>query len=270
MDELPPSIDRSRPSVARIYDWLLGGSANFAVDREAAQKVVAELTSMPLMARLNRSFLRRAVRYLVEQGIDQFLDLGSGIPTAGNVHEIAQAASPDARVVYVDVDPVAVNHARHLLADDPNATAVHADLRDVDTVLLEATTLLDFTRPIGLLLAAILPFIPDADDPSGIIDRYLSTLVPGSYLALSHGTNDQADNFGGALAAYNNSVMRVTLRSHAELLDLLHGVDLVEPGLVWTTEWRPDGRDPQLASGHEAGTWAAVGQLRKPTLPPPS
>ncbi|HWE89029.1 MAG TPA: SAM-dependent methyltransferase [Pseudonocardiaceae bacterium] len=260
MDELSPSVDTTRPNVARIYDWMLGGSANFAIDRELGQRMLDESGSTPLAPRLNRSFLRRAVRYLVEQDIDQFLDLGSGIPTVGNVHEIAQTANPDARVGYVDIEPVAIAHSQQILAGNPNAIAIGADLRDVDTVLAAAGRLLDFSRPVGLLMVAIIPFLPDADDPTGIIDRYLAALPSGSHLAISHVTADGTDDVARAVAFFDKTPTPVTIRSHAEVLSLLHGVELVEPGLVWTTLWRPDGGDPELPDPGRSGIYGAVGR----------
>ncbi|HEX9338637.1 MAG TPA: SAM-dependent methyltransferase [Pseudonocardiaceae bacterium] len=259
-----PPVDVSRPNAARMYDYMLGGSLNFAVDREAADAMLAAAGSSMAPARLNRSFLRRAVQYMADDGIDQFLDLGSGIPTVGNVHEIAYAANPASRVVYVDVEPVAVAHARHLLADNDNAAILHADLRDVDGVLNHPDTrrLIDFSRPVGLLLMAILHFIPEADDPAGVVAAYrAATMRPGSYLALSHfSLNDNALAGRGA-AHYERTATPVVGRTRDEILAYFDGLELVPPGLVWTSQWRPDGADPIPRSPQDARIYAALGRM---------
>ncbi|HWE88103.1 MAG TPA: SAM-dependent methyltransferase [Pseudonocardiaceae bacterium] len=265
-----PSVDISTPNAARIYDYLLGGSHNFAVDRETAERAMAagQVTSLP--ARLNRSFLRRAVRFMLDQGIDQFLDLGSGIPTVGNVHEIAQAANPAARIVYVDNEPVAVAHARQILADNPNAVAINADLRDVDAVLgaAGAQRLLDFTRPVGVLLVSVLHFIPEDDRPGELIRRYLADAAAGSYLAVSHYTEDGYTTAKRELAergkaAYQRTGTLPVARGRTDLARLLAGLDLVPPGIVWTPEWRPDGGDPELAAAADAEIYGAVARVTR-------
>jgi hypothetical protein len=260
----------STPNPARIYDYLLGGSHNFAVDRETAERAMAagQVTALP--ARLNRSFLRRAVRFMVDQGVDQFLDLGSGIPTVGNVHEIAQAANPAARVVYVDNEPVAVAHSRQLLADNPNAVIINTDIRDAEAVLADPDTrrLLDFTRPIGALLVSVLHFIPDEDRPGDLIQRYLADAPDGSYLAISHYTEDGYTEQKRELAergkqAYQRTGTLPVARGRADVAGLLAGLDLVPPGIVWTPEWRPDGGDPELASAAEAEIYGAVSRVTR-------
>ena len=265
MDDLPDGVDLTRPNAARIYDYALGGAQNFAVDREFADRMWRETGFSPVPYRLNRSFLRRAVRFMTERGIDQFLDLGSGIPTVGNVHEIAQRANPASRVVYVDNEPVAYAHATRLLAGSDNVTMLQADLRDVDTVLNHPDTarLLDFTRPVGLLTVAIMHFIPDADDPAGILRRYRCALRGGGFHALSHGTADGEPTFDGnrTVRMYQQTNTPGVLRTADQVRELLADTELVEPGLTWTAQWRPDESDPELARPEDAGLYAAVAEV---------
>ncbi len=260
-----PMVDISAPNAARMYDYLLGGCHNFAIDRETAEKAMAAGRVSAFPARANRSFLRRAVRFMVDRGVDQFLDLGSGIPTVGNVHEIAQSVNPDAHVVYVDNEPIAVAHARQLLADNPSAAIVGADLRDVDTVLNDPDTkrLLDFDRPVGVLLVAVFHFVSDEDDPAGIIGRYLGVLRSGGYLALSHYTEDGYTPEKRRLAAAGRAAYgtRVVGRSRAELVGLMRGLDIVPPGVVYTPEWRPDDSQPVVANPADAEIYAFVARI---------
>ncbi|MBB5955597.1 hypothetical protein FHS29_002178 [Saccharothrix tamanrassetensis] len=260
---VPSSVDLDRPSAARMYDYYLGGSHNFAVDREAAKAVERIYPGMSGAARANRSFLRRAVRYLLAQGIDQFLDLGSGIPTVGNVHEIAQQTNPRARVVYADVEPVAVAHSSALLADNPLATVIQADLRATDTVLNsdEVRATLDFTRPIGLLMVGVLHFVPDSDDPHRAVARYREALPSGSYLALSHGSlegvpEDGLDDTERVKAIYRRTDSPLVLRPREEIAAFFTGLEVVEPGVVPLPEWHPDSDDAYIS--------AYVGVGRKP------
>jgi S-adenosyl methyltransferase len=255
-------IDMSRPSVARIYDYHLGGAHNFKADREAAQRVVRFMPELPDILRANRAFLRRAVLYLMDRGITQFLDLGSGIPTVGNVHEIAWEANPGCRIVYVDNDPVAVEHSRALLRGFDNATVVMGDLRRPGEILNHAQTqrILDFTRPIAVLMVAVLHFVPDSDNPRGIIGQYLDAVVPGSYLAISHASPEAARPTPvEALDEYRRSVTNdFTMRTRAEITDLFARVKLVDPGVVYLTEWRPEpGADTSNAA--LMSTFAGVG-----------
>lgn len=245
-DWIPPEVDTTQPAVARLYDYLLGGAHNFAADRDAARRAIAVLPDLPGIARANRSFLNRAVRYMASQGVDQFLDLGSGIPTRGNVHEIARASNRDAVTVYVDVDPVAIAHARLLLRDDPRAAALQADLRDPDTVLAHPTVarLIDWTRPVGLLAVAVLHFVPDSDDPTGILASYRRAMAPGSHVALSHATHedstgDESTAVNGAAESYRQARQPVVFRTREELRALLAGFVLVDPGVVPIPDWRP-------------------------------
>jgi SAM-dependent methyltransferase len=252
-----------RPSVARIYDYHLGGSHNFAADRKAAEQIAAIMPELPLIMRANRAFLGRAVRFVAAAGVRQFLDLGSGIPTAGNVHEIAQRASPEARIVYVDVDPIAVAHSRAILADNPFATAVRADLREVNTVLRlpDVTELIDLALPVAVLMVAVLHFVPDRDDPAGIVAGYRDAMAPGSYLVMSHAaaSEDEAAPAGAddAAAEYSRTVAEATLRTRAQVLDLLGGFGLVPPGVVYVDQWRPDAND---ASTRRLAQWVGVGR----------
>jgi SAM-dependent methyltransferase len=243
----PDDIDLERPAPARMYDYYLGGSHNFAADRELAEKALGAWPELPQIARGLRGFLRRAVTFLVEQGVDQFLDLGSGIPTAGNVHEIVSALNPRARVAYVDSDPVAVAHSRQLLKDAPNATIVHADMRDAGAVLSdpEVDGFLDLRRPAAVLMCAVLHFVPDSDDPAGVVAAYRDATAPGSYLAVSHGTRDYLpEQIRNLEEVYSRSSAPMTFRSRAEIMDLTQGYELVPPGLVDFILWRPDTPDP--------------------------
>lgn len=239
-------VDMERPNVARMYDYFLGGSHNFAVDRSAADEVLGMFPSIALAARTNRSFLRRAVRALAEAGVDQFLDLGSGIPTVGSVHEVARTLNPDARVVYVDVEAVAVAQSRAILAGTPNTAVIAADMRQPDQVLghPDLRALLDLNRPVAVLMVAVLHFVPDSQDPASIVGAYRDAIAPGSYLVVSHGSLEglsDADRADAQRAAtvYDRTPSPVVLRSRDEVAGLLAGFDLLEPGVVQLREWRP-------------------------------
>ena len=262
----PDEIDIEQPSVARMYDYFLGGSHNFAADRALAEQALKAFPDAPHIVRANRAFLWRAVTFLCEQGIDQFLDLGSGIPTAGNVHEASHALNPEARTVYVDSDPVAVAHSEALLADVPYASVLHADLRDPQAVLGDPVVngALDFDRPIAVLLVSVLPFVPDVDDPAGIVAAYRDATVPGSYLVISHGTNDyQPEATREVENVYTRASQPGTFRSREQVLDLMPGYDLVPPGLVDAILWHPgDSEAPDPLGGDLArySLLAAVGR----------
>jgi hypothetical protein len=234
----PESIDLDRPNAARIYDYLLGGVANFEQDRVFAEQLLEVMPQARAAARLNRAFLRRAVRFCAEAGVRQFVDIGSGIPTSGNVHEIA----PDARVLYVDNEPVAVTHSELLLDDNELATVMLGDLTDPDPVL--ASPLIDWNEPVALLMVAVLHFIPDEAGPREAVARYVSALAPGSYLVLSHGvehpTLEGADEVDRLYKKSANPGVRRTVQ---EVTEFFGGLELVPPGLVWTPEWRPDSPD---------------------------
>lgn len=237
---LPEGVSGTVPSAARMYDYLLGGGHNFAVDREMVDKVTAVAPLIGEVALLNRAFLRRAVLALVESGIRQFLDIGSGIPTVGNVHEIAQQADPDARVVYVDNEPVAVSHSELLLEGNDRATAILADMRDSAGILEHPQTrqMLDFTAPIGLLMVTVFHYVADADDPMKLMARYRDALVPGSALVLSHAA--AAPAWDSVVELMKNSPNPIYPRTRAEIADLFTGFTLIDPGLVTTNQWRPD------------------------------
>jgi SAM-dependent methyltransferase len=261
-DEIDPArIDLTRPSAARVYDYYLGGFHNFPIDRELGDATIATYPATRGLARAGRAFLTRAVTHLaVDLGVRQFLDLGSGIPTAGNVHEIAQAADPAARVVYADIEPVAVAHAEMILDGNPNAICVQADLRDPDR-LLSLPAVRDLLRPeepTALLLSLVLPFIQDADDPAGLLRRYREALGPGSWLALSHGTGEfQPEEAGRAVQLYNRAETPVRLRTRDEVLALLGGYQLVAPGLVLVAQWQP-GEAAQVDDPERYPLWAGV------------
>ena len=246
----PEGIDLDRPNAARMYDYALGGSHNFAVDRDMVEKVEAMMPGSSLIAHANRAFLGRAVRFCLDAGIRQFLDIGSGIPTVGSVHEVA---APGTRVVYVDVDPVAVAHGQALLAANPLATAIAGDMRRADEILTDPrlAKLLDFDQPVAVLLIAILHFIPDADDPGRLVARLRERMAPGSYLVVSHGTTeelpDEADTVG---QIYKGTATPLSLRPQAEIARFFTGFELVEPGLTWVTSWRP-GPDDDVAERRE-------------------
>jgi SAM-dependent methyltransferase len=255
-DWAPESIDLSKASVARAYDYWLGGSHNFEVDRVFARQALAAVPDLRLVARANREFLHRAVRSMVDGGIRQFLDIGSGIPTVGNVHEIAQRTVPDARVVYVDIDPVAVTHSEQILAGNEFATAIRGDLRDPAAVLGDPATraLLDFDQPVGLLLASVLHAIPDGDDPYGVVSQLLAALAPGSCLALSHVTTDsRPSEMGAGVRLSSQTTTPVTARTRAQVEEFFTGLELLDPGVVWSPLWRPEspadvGENPERMS----------------------
>jgi len=238
-------IDTTVARQARIYDYLLGGKDNFAIDREAADQATAAFPGLVTWARNNRAFLSRAVSYLVaEAGIRQFLDIGTGLPTANNTHEVAQRIAPQSRVVYVDNDPVVLVHAQSLLASSPEgATAyIEADLRDPDTILAHARDTLDFTRPVALMLLAILHVIQDSDDPWGVVGRLMAALPSGSYLVMSHPARDiQPEQVAEMTRRFNQRTgnVRGATRTRDEVARFFVGLDLVEPGIVSTPQWRP-------------------------------
>jgi len=245
----PEEVDLNRPNPARLYDYLLGGSHNFPVDREAATAMLNAAPEVADAARANRAFLARAVRAVAEAGIDQFLDLGSGIPTAGNVHEVAHRSNPAARVVYVDVDAVAIAHARAIVADNERVGVVKADLRQLDTVLADpaAGRLLDLDRPLAVLLVSVLHFLAD-DDAAAVMRRLREVLPAGSHVVLSHGTSEYDPNRESDAVAvktvYSRTVTPVQLRTGEQVGQLLAGFELLEPGLVPVQHWRPDDAGP--------------------------
>lgn len=243
----PDDVDGETPSAARAYDYFLGGAHNFGADRAFAEQVRALVPWVGNVARLNRSFLRRVVDYCLDAGIDQFLDLGSGIPTVGNVHEIAQARHSEARVVYVDSEPVAYHTASAMLADNPRASIIQADLRDPEAVLSHPVTreLIDFSRPLGLLMVGVLLFVGPEDHPDRLISTYRERMAPGGYLAVSHLADEHAgpelrEQVGTLIGSYAQAGEHVYSRTGDELATWLDGMDLVEPGITYLPDWRPD------------------------------
>ena len=234
--------------IARVYDYWLGGKDHFAADREVGDRVLEIHPETVQSVRANRGFLARSVRYLAyKEGIRQFLDIGTGLPSAKNTHEVAQATARQARVMYVDNDPIVLAHARALLTSGPDgATAIlDADVRDIGRVLAGAGQLLDFGEPVAVLLVALLHMIPDEDDPYGIVDRYMAAVPPGSFLVLSHLASDvEAETIAEMARRMNQSMtQQVIPRSRAEVTRFFDGLDLLEPGVVLTHEWRPDADD---------------------------
>jgi O-methyltransferase involved in polyketide biosynthesis len=265
-DDWTTKVNTGVPNPARIYDYLLDGTDKYPADREVAEQLIAIAPVARDVVQDNRAFLRRAVRFLTrEAGIRQFIDLGSGLPTQGNVHEIAQAIAPATRVVYVDNDPMVVTHSRALLAGD-NTAAIPADLRDPDALLghTELRELIDFDQPIALLLMAILHFFDDDEDPYGIVARFRDALPAGSYLAISHGTRDipeRSDLSPEAMAEMGAKVERLyqlttaslVTRSRAQVERFFAGFDLLDPGVVEIQLWRPDGEGSKLPGGFYGG-----------------
>jgi hypothetical protein len=247
--QLPVEFNTSIAHPARVYDYWLGGKDNFPADQAAAEMVVSEMPEIRLSVQENRAFLRRVVRFLAgEAGIRQFIDLGTGLPSQGNVHEVAHQVTPDARVVYVDNDPIVHAHANALLAGD-STTVLLADLREADAILGHPAVqqVIDFGQPIAVLMLAVLHLIADADDPAGIVARFRDAMAPGSYLAISHGTadiNPEAARKAAERFASAPTAAPYVHRTRAEIERFFDGFDLVEPGLVQIPLWRPDGELP--------------------------
>jgi hypothetical protein len=244
-DLTPPGVDASRPSVARGYDYLLGGKDNFAVDRQVVQMLLSVAPEAPLTARANRAFGKRAVRYIAEQGIRQFIDLGSGIPTTPpSVHETARAVDPSTRVVYVDFDPVVVAHSAALRSVHPGLTTILADIRRPEAILNhpDLRQLIDFTEPVGVVIFSVLDVIDDAHDPQGIVAQFRDRMAPGSYLGISHisARSDPDAIAHSHKISRETGFPRVAFRSDDDVLRFFDGFDLVEPGLVDITQWRPE------------------------------
>jgi len=263
---IPPQIDPEVPNTARVYDYWLGGGFNFAADRALAAKISQIMPGVAEAARFNRAFLRRAAVFMVESGIRQFLDIGSGLASAGTLHETVQQVAPECRVVYVDRDPVAVAHNGLLIAGNDQVGVIEADLRDVDGILGadETRHLLDFDQPIGVFMLLILHFVPDSWDPAGILARYREKMASGSYLALSQVAADASTpKLSEAIDIYNDTHNRPYPRTHDEVLRFFTGFDMVEPGLVGCALWRPDGAD-SISDNPEANALPYAGVGRKP------
>ena len=265
-DELP-DIDTSVPHSARIYDYILGGKDNFAVDRQAAAKAMAANPHLATAMRENRALMRRMVAWLAQEaGVRQFLDIGTGLPTSPNVHEIAQAAAPEARVVYVDNDAIVLTHARALLTSSPEgATAyIHADLRDPGQILSDPwlCSTLDLSQPVALTLFGVLHFIPDEDDPWGIVARLFSALPSGSYLALQHPTRDFYPEGAGNDRAYRGAGIAFQYRTKDEFARFIAGLEVVPPGIQLMSQLRAEDGPQPRPSAQEAGAYGAI--ARKP------
>ncbi|GAA4866682.1 SAM-dependent methyltransferase [Saccharopolyspora cebuensis] len=248
---------------ARIYDYGLGGDHNFAADRERFEMLEQVDPDARLVVSANRGFLRRAVRYCMQQGITQFLDLGSGVPTVGNVHEAAHQIDPSVRVVYVDNEPVAAAHTRRLLRGLDNTAIVEEDLRNPEAIMSapETRELLDFSKPVGLMMVAVLHWVADAD-VAGLLARYRSFLAPGSMLAISHLTDEHLpEQMGQVGEVFDETTEPVTYRPQSQADLLFEGCDLVSPGVVYTTEWRSEPHEA-VHPPERAKIWAAVGRLR--------
>ncbi|MBE1494384.1 trans-aconitate methyltransferase [Amycolatopsis lexingtonensis] len=264
---VPPEIDTSVPNPARVYDFWLDGDHNFAADRALGEQILKIMPGVRDAARLNRAFLRRAARYLVGQGVRQFLDIGSGIPTVGNLHEIVQQADPSCRVVYVDRESVAVAHSELLLQDNDNTLVLQADLRDVNDIFDGAGKLLDLDEPVAVFMLLLLHFVPDSWDPVGILARYRDRLAPGSFLAVTHVAADSdSQRLDEAVEVYKSNQDQQNQpvpRTHDEVLAFFDGFELVDPGVVGCAMWKPEGAgdmsdDPAI----NALPYAGVG--RKP------
>jgi hypothetical protein len=257
-------LDVTVPSPARVYDYILGGKDNFAVDRELAKRILQKAPEGRSGAWANRRFLGRAVEFLAEAGIRQFLDLGTGLPSQSNVHEVAQRVSSDVRVVYVDNDPVVLNHAEALLASDESTVVVQEDLRDPARILghPDVRRMIDFSQPVAVVFVAVLHFVTDDQDPWGIVSGMAEHLVPGSYLALSHTTLEgrPADAVAAIQDGYQNASAPGVLRGRDAIARFFDGFELVEPGLVKTTEWRSD----DVERARPGGEWMLAGVGRKP------
>jgi O-methyltransferase involved in polyketide biosynthesis len=254
----PPGVDTRTASPARIYDVFLGGKDNFAVDRAAAKVATDAGPDIPQAARENRAFLGRAVRFAIESGVRQFVDIGTGLPTQGNVHEVAQALDPSARVVYVDNDPIVLVHARALLPASETTAVIRGDVREPAGILGDAKLreLIDFDRPVAVLMLAVLHFAED-EQARAAIAAFRDVMAPGSLLALSHSTAEgQPERGRQAVGAWRDATARLRSRDRAEVEALFDGFELVEPGVVWVPQWRPDG-------GGEGTRWMYAGVARR-------
>jgi len=261
----PHGSDGDMPSAARIDDYARGGAHNFAADRAAAEALFRAVPDGPFVARSNRAFLQRAVGFCCDEGITQFLDLGSGIPTVGNVHEVAQQRDPGCRVVYVDNDPVAVATTRQILTGSDTAAIVETDRLLVDSVLdaPETRRLIDFDRPVALMIVAALHYVSHDDDVVDLVGRYRARLAPGSFLVVSHTTEDLRPDVAAAIKkVFDETPTPVTHRTRDEVAALFDGLELVPPGVVWTPEWRAvDQTDPLHSEPARSATFAAVGRV---------
>ncbi|GHJ38322.1 SAM-dependent methyltransferase [Streptomyces sp. TS71-3] len=261
-----PGIDTSKPHPARMYDWYMGGKDNYPIDEEMGRQLIALEPRLPVMARVNRAFMHRATRWLANQGIRQFLDIGTGIPTEPNLHQVAQAIAPDSRIVYCDNDPIVLAHAEALLRSAPEGVTayVQADVRDPDTIVRQAGEILDLDRPVALSLVALLHFIPDGDGAYELVERLMSELPSGSFLMVSHASADfTPDTAGQAGDIYRARGVALALRSREQVTRFFDGLELADPGVVVVPQWRPGLGEP--VPGQDDGPipgYAAV--ARKP------
>jgi S-adenosyl methyltransferase len=257
-----PTFDTGVAHLARVYDYWLGGKDNYAADREAGDQAIQAYPDIVFSVRANRAFLARAVRYLArEEGIRQFLDIGTGIPTANNTHEVAQSVAPDCRVVYVDNDPVVLSHARALLTSQPEGATdyIAADLRDTQKILVQAARTLDFSRPVAVMLIAIMHAIADDEDPYAIVATLMEAVPAGSYLALSHVASDIVPAQAADMIGRLNRLMyeRTTPRRQADVAHFFDGLAVVEPGVVRVQQWRPD---TETEATTPSNMWGGVGR----------
>jgi hypothetical protein len=264
---VPEEVPIDRPNVARMYDYFLGGGHNFAVDREAAERLFAIFPDLPIVSQANRAFLRRAVQFLIDAGIQQFLDVGSGIPTAGNVHEVVRRADSDARVLYVDIDPVAVAHSRAILENVPNTMAIQSDARHPEDLLARADVrrMLDFSRPVAVLLVALLHFVPEDAVARHIVGALRDAIPSGSYIVISHATTERIEAGGRERVEqlYQSASSPFHFRTREQIAALFEGFDMVEPGLVYIPLWRPESEDDLLVDEpHRSNGYGGVGRKR--------
>jgi hypothetical protein len=255
-----PDFDTSVPHIARVYDYWLGGKDNFAADRELGERTLEAYPKLVFSVRANRAFLVRTVRFLAAgAGIRQFLDIGTGIPTNNNTHEVAQRIAPETRIVYVDNDPIVLSHARALLTSKPEGACAYidADLRDPDKILASAADTLDFGQPVAVMLIAVMHFISDDAEASAIVNRLMDACAPGSFVVISHAASDiDAEQQTEMVRRLNQSVAeKATLRDRAGVTRLFDGLELVEPGVVRVVKWRPDS---QLEAASPTGLWGGV------------
>jgi S-adenosyl methyltransferase len=257
---VPEGIDEQRPSIARVYDHLLGGSHNFPVDRKVAEDIIALEPDTIAIASALRAWLGRAVEYMVKAGVRQFLDIGPGMPTQQNTHQVAQAAAPGARVVYVDFDPETVTLSKGILAGNPDADMIQGDLRDPGKIIAdpEVRRLLDFGEPVGLVISSVLHFISDDEDPWRILSAFREAIAAGSYLAISHITYHDEDVAAQIETTYESQVTRTGFRSREAIERFFDGFDLLEPGVVSPAQWRSDSPQDTLAM------WTLAGLARRP------
>jgi hypothetical protein len=268
LDTESPHLDSETANIARIYDYYLGGAYNLPVDRARAARIQAVLPSMEMLARFNRGFLRRSVAYMVDQGITQFLDLGSGLPTAGNTHEVAQARDPRAKVVYVDYEPTAVALGERILRNNPDATMVAADARRPDELFAHprVRAVLDLDRPLGVVMTGVMVFVGDHEDPAGMMKAYRDSCAPGSYIALSHLTDERADpetkvQIHAMIEAYKGVIEQLYVRDQSAIEALFEGMTLVGPGVTLMPDWQPhDNEIPTGSPAHQLG-YGAVGRI---------